>query len=149
MDGQRPIGWWVRRLDELLEQVVEHAVADEGLTRRHWQVLDTLAADGEVAALASFGGVGEALDDLVARGWVTGTPAFPELTGPGRAGHGRLRARVAEMRRQVADGLTADEYAQTVAGLARMVANVERALGRDEERGTAAPTTAGTPRGSA
>ena len=128
MERQRPIGWWVRRLDELLEQVVESAVAGEALTRRHWQVLDALAADGGLAALAPFDGVAEALDGLVARGWVTGTAAAPELTGPGREAHGRLQARVTAMRRQVSDGLTAEEYAQTVAVLARMVANVERAL---------------------
>jgi len=128
MERQQPIGWWVKRLDELLERVVEEAVASEGLTRRHWQVLHTLARDGGLAALAPFGGVPEALDDLVARGWVTGTAAAPELTGPGRAGHERLLAQVTGMRRQVAAGLTAEEYAQTVAGLARMVANAERVL---------------------
>lgn len=130
--GQRPVGWWVRRLDELLEQGLDDVVAAEGLTRRHWQVLESLAG-GPVpradlhAALGPFAApedVDAVLADLAGRGWAAGDAA-PSLTPAGRAAHERLAAAVGAFRRGVADGLTAEEYAATVAGLARMVANLE------------------------
>ena len=43
MDDERPIGWWVKRLDTLLEEALDSVVAGEGLTRRHWQLLHSLA----------------------------------------------------------------------------------------------------------
>src|SRR5438128_1050761 len=61
MDRKRPIGWWVKQLDALLEQAVDSAVAGEGVTRRHWQVLHSLSAgavpESELrSALADFPG---------------------------------------------------------------------------------------------
>ena len=138
MTGQRPIGWWVKRLDELLEQVVDRALADDGLTRRHWQVLHALGPGGTDerdlgGTLAPFGGAAElppVLAELTGRGWVTrGAGGRLEHTGAGRAAAERLLGRITALRRQVTDGLTAEEYERTVAALARMVGNVERALG--------------------
>jgi DNA-binding MarR family transcriptional regulator len=138
MTGQRPIGWWVKRLDELLEQVVDHALADDGLSRRHWQVLHALGPGGMHerdlgGTLAPFGGAVElppVLTELTGRGWVTrGAGGRLEHTAAGRAADERLLGRIAALRRQVTDGLSAEEYERTVAALARMVGNVERALG--------------------
>ena len=76
MAEERPIGWWVRRLDALLEEAVDAVVTGEGLTRRHWQVLHSLATGTEqeadvAAALEDFAGdVDAVVSDLVARGWV-------------------------------------------------------------------------------
>ena len=41
---QRPIGYWLKHLDRLIEASFERIFADEGLTRRDWQVLSTLDA---------------------------------------------------------------------------------------------------------
>jgi hypothetical protein len=123
----------VKRLDELLEQGLDDVVAAEGLSRRHWQVLQSLAG-GPVpraelqAALASFAGpqqVDGVLADLAGRGWVADDAGRPELTAAGRTAHERLAAAVGAFRRRVAEGLTAEEYAQVVRGLARMVGNLE------------------------
>ena len=132
MAGQRPIGWWVKRLDVLLEQAVDSAVAGEGLTRRHWQVLHSLA-DGSAresdlrSTLADFpSDVGE----LVERGWVARSAGDEvALTADGRAGHDRVAAAVGRVRRHVADGLSAREYERTIMVLERMAENLQRALG--------------------
>jgi DNA-binding MarR family transcriptional regulator len=137
MEAQRPIGWWVRRLDALLEQAVDSAVAGEGLTRRHWQVLHSLAErdsrEGDLrATLADFpGDVGAVVTDLVGLGWVqrSGDDVLT-LTAEGQAGHDRVAAAVGRVRKHVADGLSAQEYERTILVLGRMVENVQRALER-------------------
>ncbi len=138
MAEERPIGWWVRRLDTLLEEAVDAVVTAEGLTRRHWQVLHSLATgtgqETEIrAALADFAGdVDVVVSDLVARAWVVrqGTGRIG-LTPDGAAAHDRVSRAVGRVRRHVADGLSRSEYEGTIQVLARMVVNIERALGRD------------------
>jgi DNA-binding MarR family transcriptional regulator len=139
MEGQRPIGWWVRRLDVLLEQAVDSAVAGEGLTRRHWQVLHSLAEpasreDDLRATLADFpGDVGGVVTDLVGLGWVQRSADDGlTLTAEGRAGHDRVAGAVGRVRKHVADGLSAQEYERVILVLGRMVENVQRALERPE-----------------
>jgi hypothetical protein len=133
VDRNRPIGWWVRRLHELLEQVVEHAVRGEGLTRRHWQVLHELAAGpaerptlaARLAPFADADDIDGVLGDLASRGWLGEAAVGVGLTDDGRAAHERLLVEVTRMRRQVTDGVTPEDYARTVATLERMVATIE------------------------
>jgi DNA-binding MarR family transcriptional regulator len=138
MAEERPIGWWVKRLDTLLEQAVDAVVDAEGLTRRHWQVLHFLATgteqEGDVrTALADFpGDIDVVVSDLVARGWGVrlGTGRVG-LTPDGAAAHDRVFRAVGRVRRHVADGLSRSEYERTILVLSRMVANIERTLRRD------------------
>ncbi|WP_346622523.1 MarR family winged helix-turn-helix transcriptional regulator [Blastococcus montanus] len=131
---QRPVGWWVKRLDALLEEAVDAAVAPEGLTRRHWQVLHSLAEGdaGPRDVLRDFSvDVGPVVADLTARGWVTRPAAGAlRLTEDGAAAHDRVWRAVGRVRRHAADGMSRDEYERAVTVLARMVENMERALGR-------------------
>ena len=39
---ERPIGYWLKHLDRLIEQASERALAEEHLTRRHWQIMNVL-----------------------------------------------------------------------------------------------------------
>ncbi len=141
MAEERPIGWWVRRLDMLLEEAVDAVVTAEGLTRRHWQVLHSLATgtgqETEVrTALADFpGDVDAVVSDLVGRGWVArlGTGRIG-LTPDGTAAHDRVSRAVGRVRRHVADGLSRQEYERTILVLRHMVENVERALGRPDDQ---------------
>jgi DNA-binding MarR family transcriptional regulator len=134
--AHRPIGWWVKHLDALLEDVVDAAVAGEGLTRRHWQVLNTLAegpADDAAlaAALADFAGdVPAVAADLFGRGWLDRAGGPLALTAEGRTAHERLERAIGRVRRHVADGLSREEYERAVGVLSHMAGNIERALGR-------------------
>ncbi|SFE31872.1 hypothetical protein [Blastococcus tunisiensis] len=138
MVEERPIAWWVKRLDALLEEAVDAVVTGEGLTRRHWQLLHALAAGpaDEAAVRAALpdapGDADAVLTDLVARGWV-GRPVADRagLTPDGAAAHDRVARAVDRVRRHVADGLSRPEYERTILVLRRMVSNVERALGRE------------------
>ena len=132
MAEERPIGWWVRRLDALLEEAVDAVVTGEGLTRRHWQVLQSLASGaGEQTELLPADDLDAVVSDLVARGWVVRLDGGRVgLTPDGAMAHDRVSRAVERVRRHVADGLSRSEYERTILVLRRMVENVERALGR-------------------
>ena len=54
-DDNKPIGWWLKELDRLLEASFEQVLAADGLTRRQWQALNAAAGPESVAsALAPF-----------------------------------------------------------------------------------------------
>jgi DNA-binding MarR family transcriptional regulator len=130
----RPIGYWVKELDRLIEETLERALAGEGLTRRHWQVLNTLAPGGlerrqvdEALApfLAAHGAtLTPVLDELTGRGWVATAGDELVLTDAGREALATLGETVAAARARTTDGITEQEYASTVAVLERMCANL-------------------------
>ncbi|MDX3384300.1 MarR family transcriptional regulator [Streptomyces niveiscabiei] len=138
MTADRPVGYWLKHLDRLLERQFEEALADVSLTRRDWQVLDALAAGattraGLHEALAPFWTAGngpgpdEVLAVLTARG-LTGQGTDLGLTDEGRAIHTRALERVERTRSTVLTGLTPEEYAGTVRVLSVMAANAEADL---------------------
>lgn len=138
MTTTKPIGYWLIHLHTLLEAQFDRTLADLGVGRRHWQVLNTLGRedatlDDLTAALAPFWTEGapeldDVLSDLAVRGWVdTGTDRL-HLTEEGRSAHARISARVEETRGMVLKGLTREQYAETVRILSVMAANVEADL---------------------
>jgi DNA-binding MarR family transcriptional regulator len=130
---ERPIGFWLKRLDTLIESRFETALAAYELTRRHWQVLNTVSSGSvtraEVdAAVAPFlasspGDAQRCVDDLVARGWVAEGAAL-SLTPAGVAGHVEVAAVAQQQREAVLTGISPEEYARTVATLERMATNL-------------------------
>ncbi len=138
----RPIGYWIKEVDRLLDETFAHALGSEHCTRRHWQLLNALEAGpcGEtelVAAVAPIAavdpsGVHAALEDLLQRGWTEPFPgAQVQLTPAGRGVHARLHSTVAAHRRHIAEGVTEAEYRTTAAVLERMAANLEAFLRLD------------------
>ncbi|WP_033261053.1 helix-turn-helix domain-containing protein [Amycolatopsis vancoresmycina] len=129
----KPLGWWLRHLHELLESSMAHALEAESLTRRHWQVLNTIALGARTpeeidAAMTPFvtaeGSMAPKLADLRARGWVAedGT-----LTGEGREAHARVEDRVKAFRTKSTEGISDDDYRTTIRTLERCAANLEAA----------------------
>ncbi|MEV6230755.1 hypothetical protein AB0L88_23130 [Saccharopolyspora shandongensis] len=137
MDAPKPIGYWLKHLHDLLERHFDATLADLAIGRRHWQVLNTLsrgeATRDELAeALAPFWAGGEpGLDEVLRElaGWTTGAGGPLALSDDGRVAHERIAARIHANRAAVLNGLTADQYAETVRILSVMAANVEAALG--------------------
>ncbi|MFE9331496.1 MarR family transcriptional regulator [Streptomyces sp. NPDC006925] len=142
MDATKPIGYWLKHLDNLLERQFDATLADLGIGRRHWQLLNTLsrgpASREELThALAPFWQAGaaepaEVLDgpgnSLTARGWATTGGQKIALTAEGRAAHARIADRIAHSRRTVLGELTPEQYTATVRTLSFMAANVEADL---------------------
>jgi hypothetical protein len=129
----KPLGWWLRHLHELLESSMADALDAESLTRRHWQVLNTIALGARTpeqvdAAMAPFvadeGPMAPKVADLRTRGWVAEDGS---LTTEGREAHARVEERVKEFRAKAIDGISDDDYHVTLRTLERCAANLEAA----------------------
>ena len=136
-DERRPIGYWLKHLDRLIEGHFERTLASEGLTRRHWQVLNTLrtrpSTRAEIAeALGPFlvddpGAERRVVGDLLARGWVAqGQGDLLELTAAGTRAHAALLERVGATRQLLLRGVSEEEYRAVIDILRRMAENLER-----------------------
>jgi hypothetical protein len=126
---QKPIGYWLKTLDRLIDENFDRALAAEGAQRRHWQILNIVktspATNARIAAaLDPFWTEGaitldEALADMTRRGWITAAGATPADTRrrsgarrhpgadqPPREDHGRPHCRAIhpDRRRPRADG---------------------------------------------
>lgn len=127
----KPLGWWLRHVHELLESSMAVALEPEALTRRHWQVLNTIAGGARTSAdvdtamspfVAEEGSMAPKISELHQRGWVT---EGGELTNEGRAAHTRVEERVQVFRAAVTHGISDDDYVTTVKTLEQCAANLE------------------------
>jgi DNA-binding MarR family transcriptional regulator len=122
----KPIGWWLKELDRLLEASFERLLAAEGLTRRQWQALNAAAGPEPIAvALAPFlsgdpAELAAVTEPLVERGWLSGD----ELTQAGQVALRTLMTKVQAQRKRVTTGVTDDEYVATIEVLRKMAGNL-------------------------
>jgi len=133
MSGQRPIGYWVKTVDRLIDDQFAAAAAEAGLTRRQWQILNVLAEqpgatrDQVARALAPFLTGTESVDEHLAgiADLVTTGPDGLALTPAGRARLDEVRtSSVARLRDRVAAGLTREDYDTTLRTLERIARNL-------------------------
>ena len=134
MEGR---GYWLKRLDGLIEENFERTLAGDGVTRRQWQALNTLhqrpSTQAELAeALQPFlvddpRADRRVIDELVARGWVRqGEGDRLELTPAGAGAHAGLLERIQATRQLLVRGVTQEEYRAAIDILRRMAENLER-----------------------
>ena len=128
----KPLGWWLRHVHELLESSMTQTLEAESLTRRHWQVLNTIALGVRTpeeidAQLAPFvtteGSMAAKVADLRARGWVAEDELA--LTETGREAHARVEERIKAFRASATDGISDDDYRTTLRTLEQCAANLE------------------------
>ncbi|MFE3451725.1 MarR family winged helix-turn-helix transcriptional regulator [Nonomuraea sp. NPDC059194] len=129
----RPIGYWVKHLHELIEGSLDDLLAVEGVTRRHWQVMNVLARrarsvadlDAELSPFLSDEepSLRPYVEQLREKGWLeTGEPVA--LTEEGRRAHAVLLDRISAGRTKVTEGIDPEEYTSTIDVLTRMSANL-------------------------
>ena len=132
---RKPIGYWLKELDRLIEGTLDRALADEGVTRRDWQLLNALDPEpapraAVIEALRPFWGVetvdpDTALAGLIERGWALRDPADRFALSPeGDAARTALLEKVKALRAAIADGITPEQYNTTIDTLARMAENL-------------------------
>ena len=133
--AERPIGYWLKTLDRLIDGQSESRLGDAGLSRRQWQILNLLH-DGARSVpelqdeLAPFiqdapDELDDAVTGLLSRGWADSQNAVISLSKTGEAQFGLVTANIAELRQDLAAGISPEEYRATVDVLVRMVANLE------------------------
>ena len=133
MTDQRPIGYWLKLVDNLIERQFATTLDEHGVTRRQWQLLNVLArgtatveqldeavrpffSDDESSA--------EHLSELIESAWVDATPGGYEMTERGFTAFGTLGEVVAQQRALVGQGISESEYTATVSVLEKMARNL-------------------------
>jgi DNA-binding MarR family transcriptional regulator len=134
-DSERPIGYWLKKLDRLIDTQFELQLSTARLSRRQWQLLNLLENNPRSvpeleAELEPFlQGVAQELSDalagLVTRGWAESRDNIVNLTDTGRAQFEIVKATAAEVRQTLMRGIPPEEYRTTIDVLARMAANLE------------------------
>ncbi len=135
MATDRPIGFWLKLVDRLIDERFDRNLQTLTVTRRGWQVLNVLDRSASTraeidAAVAPFVGRAEepstapAVDDLIGRGWARDVDGTIELTDDGRAARQRLAQVVGATRQQLMENVSADEYQATVGVLERLARNL-------------------------
>ena len=155
-DRQRlPIGYWLKRADELLTARIDEAQRENGLTRLDWQALNVVRdavaeADGDAdgaepslvaEALAPFAPaatVTGALDSLRERGLVAEADGRVRLSASGAETYDRALTSQKAVREGAFAGIERGDYETTVAVLRRLVENLEGG-------GAAEPAAVGRP----
>ena len=135
MPTPRPLGFWLKLVDRQIDEQFASTLDEHGVTRRQWQLLNVLTTEPATeerldAAVAPFLSPdddetsAEHLAELVDSGWVSLAYSRYELTERGRAALDRLSEVVATQRTLVTEGLTQQQYDDTLAVLERMGRNL-------------------------
>ncbi|WP_433560707.1 MarR family winged helix-turn-helix transcriptional regulator [Nocardia sp. CA-151230] len=133
----KPIGYWLNRTDHAFTTHMNLMLAEFGLTRICWQVLNVVADTAEatdtdihtvLAANADRAVLDAAIATTLADGWTTRPgPARVALTDDGRHRLTQVTDRVAAFRTLSMHDITDDEYRTAVSVLERMTRNIETA----------------------
>ena len=131
-----PLGFWLRTVDSLLDSSMDELFASGGVTRRLWQVLNTVqrnepaGADVINDAMAMFldenvPSTSPLLDELASRGWAEAAEGSWTLTDAGRSALATLEKQVAQHRAVMFGGIDDQDYRTTVETLARVTRNLD------------------------
>lgn len=125
-----PLGYWLRVVDALLAHEYAAGFAGAEVSRRDGTLLSVLAGDAAAPGLAErLARKGKRLRGLADRGWVAEQPGgIWTLTDEGREARDRLGGVVDGIRSRVADAVSPDDLATTLASLEA----IARELGWDE-----------------
>ena len=139
MTDQRPIGFWLKLVDRLIDEQFATTLDEHGVTRRQWQLLNVLAQSSSTveqldAAVAPFlePAAGESpaessvehLTELIESGWVDATAAGYELTARGATALERLSGVITEQRTTFSRGISEEDYRTTIDVLERVSRNL-------------------------
>jgi hypothetical protein len=127
----RPLGAWLRTVDDLIRREFATAFESEGITRRDWRILNVLDGDAPAPGTTErLPHAGKRMRALAERGWVVvDTHGAWSLTAEGRAAKARLSEAVGGIRSRIAGAVSPEDFATTMASLQA----IARELGGDGE----------------
>lgn len=129
-----PIGYWLKKADELLTARIDEVQKANGLSRTEWQILNSLyemstASRSQIIELlspfADAGRLGSTIDVLVDRGLIEEDDKSLRLTDRGRNLHATALEVQIKIRQQAVQGITEADYVTTVRVLQQIVSNLE------------------------
>lgn len=135
MADPRPIGFWLRLVDTLVNEQFSRTLDEHGVTRIQWQLLNVLAGGASPvfeldAALRPFlvaDGSTSSIDhltELIESGWVDATADGYELTERGHGARDRLSNVIAAQRTDMTAGITEPDYVAAVRTLEQIARNL-------------------------
>jgi DNA-binding MarR family transcriptional regulator len=135
MDSPRPIGFWLKLVDRMIDEQFASTLEEHGVTRRQWQLLSELSrgpasVEQLDAAVAPFLSADdhessvEHLTELIDSGWVDATEVGYEITDRGHIAAERLAAVVDAQRALATEGVTPEQYEATIEVLERVARNL-------------------------
>lgn len=131
-----PIGYWLKKPDELLTTRINEAQEANGLSRTEWQILNVLSETSSatkseiIEALRPFGDertLGSPIESLIDRGLVEkdGTEANKlRLTAQGKTLHASAHEVQAKVRHRAIQGISEADFVTTVKVLQQIVSNL-------------------------
>ncbi|WP_423181708.1 MarR family transcriptional regulator [Arthrobacter sp. NyZ413] len=132
----KPIGYWIKRLDAALEGHLDATLARLKLTRRQWQTLKVLAesplSPGQLEGILNplWGSDKRRRENelaaLVGHGLIIMIDERITLSESGHAKYLEAQRIVEESRKDLSMGIGIDEYAMALSVLERMTLNAER-----------------------
>lgn len=134
MTRELPIGYYLKKLDNLLTEGINNIHAELGINRLQWQVLNSVGEGKDVnrssviAILKEFSGednVGIAIDDLIDREVLAETSLLT-LTEKGRDLHQRCVQIQNEFRQNAMQDIPEKDYLNVMMTLDKMITNLER-----------------------
>lgn len=123
-DSDRPFGYWLKAVDRLMAAEFAASFESEHASRRDWRLLN--AVDGTVTPRRPL--TRHKLHALVERGWIAAEGDGWTLTDEGRDAKDRLGGIVDGIRAKVADAVSPEDLATTIASLEQ----IARVFGWDE-----------------
>ncbi|MCQ1950734.1 MULTISPECIES: MarR family winged helix-turn-helix transcriptional regulator [Arthrobacter] len=132
---ERPIGFWLKLVDQLVDDQFGASFEEHGVTRRQWQMMNLLvegpATQKELSdGLRPFfpavetGTSAELIEELRESGWVLLEDGQYQLTDLGSRSLENLRGAVDRIRQLMTDNITEEEYTALLAVLQRMASNL-------------------------
>jgi hypothetical protein len=133
--SRRPLDFWLRLVDTLINLNFQTMLEEHGIVRRQWEMMRMLSRgpaqqdelDAEIAPFLPAGEPGSftaELSELIDSGWLTQLNGAYELTERGRVVHQRLEDVFAQNNSDLTDGVPPGDYALVVSVLERIAANL-------------------------
>ncbi len=131
-NNKLPIGYWLKKADDLLTKGIDKIQSEFGLNRTEWQVLNSIAGDEKITLkklselLKPFAGeekITEILSRLLASNLIEGTASY-SLTLPGKQLHADCLQKQNEFRKFAMNKISEEQYEVTINTLAQLVSNL-------------------------
>lgn len=127
-----PIGYYLKKVDNLLTDGINKIHAENGLTRTDWQILNTINGSGNMDRQAISGLLSEfannetinnAISELITNGLVSGNKEL-KLTDKGKEVFRTCLQKQTSFRQKSMQNLTEQEYLQLIATLEKIMDNL-------------------------